>query len=99
MMAALKLGPLPPPAFGGVTVTKKCERLSAGVKVVGDGGGDNGFPSFLPKEVEKIKDPFARNLARRIKRLPVQVSSSSLFFLHFTLYSVVFLFVFFSSFF
>lgn len=31
------------------------------------------FPSFLPKEVHKIKDPFARTLAQRIQRLPVQV--------------------------
>ncbi|VVA39259.1 PREDICTED: alpha/beta [Prunus dulcis] len=31
----------------------------------------SGFPSFLPKEVEKIKDPFARKLAARIERLPV----------------------------
>lgn len=30
-----------------------------------------GFPSFLPKEVEKIRDPFARKLAARIERLPV----------------------------
>ncbi|KAJ0038588.1 hypothetical protein Pint_23492 [Pistacia integerrima] len=34
------------------------------------------FPSFLPKEVENIKDPFARKLAARIERLPVQVSFS-----------------------
>ncbi|KAL5553640.1 hypothetical protein UlMin_041041 [Ulmus minor] len=33
-----------------------------------------GFPSFLPKEVEKIKDPFARKLASRIERVPVHVS-------------------------
>lgn len=39
------------------------------------GNGDNGFPSFLPKEVEKIRDPFARRLALRIERLPVEVSS------------------------
>ncbi|XP_047322602.1 uncharacterized hydrolase YugF-like isoform X2 [Impatiens glandulifera] len=32
------------------------------------------FPSFLPKQVEKIKDPFARKLATRIQRLPVPVS-------------------------
>ncbi|XP_057482103.1 alpha/beta hydrolase domain-containing protein VTE7 isoform X2 [Actinidia eriantha] len=32
------------------------------------------FPSFIPREVEQIKDPFARNLASRIERLPVQVS-------------------------
>ncbi|KAI5665723.1 hypothetical protein M9H77_15576 [Catharanthus roseus] len=34
------------------------------------------FPSFLPKEVHKIKDPFARTLAQRIQRLPVQVGFS-----------------------
>ncbi|KAA3456079.1 monoacylglycerol lipase ABHD6 [Gossypium australe] len=73
-MAALRLGSLPPPTLTGITVTKKCERFNGGFKVVGDGGGDSGFPPFLPKEIEKIKDPFARNLARRIKRLPVQVS-------------------------
>ncbi|KAL0408742.1 UNVERIFIED_CONTAM: hypothetical protein Sradi_1808600 [Sesamum radiatum] len=32
------------------------------------------FPSFLPNEVEKIKDPFARKLASRIERLPVHLS-------------------------
>ncbi|PIA57715.1 hypothetical protein AQUCO_00600443v1, partial [Aquilegia coerulea] len=37
---------------------------------------DDGFPSFLPKEVENIKDPFARKLAKRIQRLPVQTSFS-----------------------
>ncbi|OAY60219.1 uncharacterized hydrolase YugF isoform X2 [Manihot esculenta] len=36
--------------------------------------GSNGeFPPFLPKQVEKIKDPFARSLAKRIQRLPVQM--------------------------
>ncbi|KAF3431579.1 hypothetical protein FNV43_RR26310 [Rhamnella rubrinervis] len=35
-----------------------------------------GFPSFLPKEVEKIKDPFARKLATRIERLSVPVHST-----------------------
>lgn len=34
------------------------------------------FPSFLPKEVENIKDSFARTLASRIERLPVHVSFS-----------------------
>ncbi|GAB2297138.1 hypothetical protein Dimus_031237 [Dionaea muscipula] len=34
------------------------------------------FPSFLPKGVEKIKDPFAIKLAKRIERLPVQVTFS-----------------------
>ncbi|KZV42379.1 hypothetical protein F511_40705 [Dorcoceras hygrometricum] len=32
------------------------------------------FPAFLPKEVENIKDQFARNLASRIERLPVPLS-------------------------
>ncbi|WCJ25590.1 alpha/beta-Hydrolases superfamily protein [Euphorbia peplus] len=36
--------------------------------------GRNGFPSFLPKDIHKIKDPFARSLATRIQRLPVQIS-------------------------
>ncbi|XP_021756897.1 uncharacterized protein LOC110721970 [Chenopodium quinoa] len=36
----------------------------------------NGFPSFLPKQVDNIKDSFARNLAQRIERLPVQLTSS-----------------------
>ncbi|KAK6931341.1 Alpha/beta hydrolase fold-1 [Dillenia turbinata] len=34
------------------------------------------FPSFLPKELERIRDPFARKLASRIERLPVQVNFS-----------------------
>ncbi|RVW82728.1 hypothetical protein CK203_046913 [Vitis vinifera] len=42
----------------------------------GNGNGDGVFPSFLPKQVEKIKDPFARSLAQRIQRLPVQMGSS-----------------------
>lgn len=78
-MASLRLGSFPPPILTGITVTKKCDRFNGGFKMVGDGGGDNGFPPFLPKEIEKIKDPFARNLARRIKRLPVQVNFFSPF--------------------
>lgn len=39
----------------------------------GPGKGNGGFPWFLPKEVEKIKDPFAKKLAQRIERLPVKV--------------------------
>ncbi|MQL70689.1 hypothetical protein Taro_003006 [Colocasia esculenta] len=34
------------------------------------------FPDFLPREVEEIKDPDARELARRMQRLPVKVSFS-----------------------
>ncbi|XWS64186.1 hypothetical protein CRYUN_Cryun06bG0164800 [Craigia yunnanensis] len=37
---------------------------------------DNKFPSFLPKEMEQIKDPFARKLATRIERLPINVNFS-----------------------
>lgn len=51
-------------------------RMSPEIRASGGGvGGDcgGGFPAFLPKEVHKIKDPFARNLAQRIQRLPVQV--------------------------
>uniref|UniRef100_A0A6N2L210 Serine aminopeptidase S33 domain-containing protein n=1 Tax=Salix viminalis TaxID=40686 RepID=A0A6N2L210_SALVM len=36
------------------------------------------FPSFLPKEVENIKDPFARRLATRIERLPVGFADRSI---------------------
>eukprot|EP00262_Sarcandra_glabra_P003525 TRINITY_DN14263_c0_g1_i1.p1 TRINITY_DN14263_c0_g1~~TRINITY_DN14263_c0_g1_i1.p1 ORF type:complete len:368 (+),score=36.70 TRINITY_DN14263_c0_g1_i1:83-1105(+) len=36
----------------------------------------NGFPSFLPKQVEKIRDPAARKMAKNIERLPVEVSFS-----------------------
>lgn len=32
------------------------------------------FPTFLPKEVERIRDPLAQDLAKRIQRLPVNVS-------------------------
>lgn len=39
----------------------------------------DGFPSFLPKEVEKIKDPFARKLASRIERLPVPLTMPHFF--------------------
>ncbi|XP_078430200.1 alpha/beta-Hydrolases superfamily protein [Wolffia australiana] len=34
------------------------------------------FPDFLPREVEKIRDLPAREMAKRIQRLPVQVSFS-----------------------
>jgi hypothetical protein len=82
--------PVPPPASAmGVTMSKKCGslRVLAG-KTGGGGGGGTGvvFPSFLPKEVEKIKDPFSRTLAQRIERLPVQVSFFPL--VHFFFFSL-----------
>ncbi|GAV65689.1 Abhydrolase_6 domain-containing protein [Cephalotus follicularis] len=77
-MMALKWG-FPPPV-AEVTMAEKCGRSKGGVKVMNrnNGGcdGAGGFPSFLPQEVEKIKDPFARILAQRIERLPVQIGFS-----------------------
>ncbi|XP_031268494.1 uncharacterized protein LOC116126964 [Pistacia vera] len=78
---ALKWG-FPPPAHHATAMAKKSGSLRAGLTkvVVSDGGGcggGDGFPSFLPKEVEKIKDPFARSLAQRIQRLPVQQTEFS----------------------
>ncbi|KAG6396590.1 hypothetical protein SASPL_142742 [Salvia splendens] len=35
------------------------------------------FPAFLPKEINNITDPFARKLASRIERLPVDLSLST----------------------
>ncbi|OAY72751.1 2-hydroxy-6-oxononadienedioate/2-hydroxy-6-oxononatrienedioate hydrolase [Ananas comosus] len=46
-------------------------RASARVRV-----SASEFPSFLPKEVERIKDSCARELAKRIERVPVKVSFS-----------------------
>lgn len=34
------------------------------------------FPAFIPKEMESVKDPFARKLASRIERVPVDLSLS-----------------------
>lgn len=75
-MRALMLGP--PPGGGKWSSGSLMDleipgsRLPGGnVNGVGVAGG--GFPAFLPKEVHDIKDPFARSLARRIQRLPVQV--------------------------
>ncbi|CAH9092563.1 unnamed protein product [Cuscuta epithymum] len=50
-------------------------RFPGGKVNGGDGVIGGNFPAFLPKEVHNIKDPFARTLARRIQRLPVQVGS------------------------
>ncbi|XP_030449697.1 alpha/beta hydrolase domain-containing protein VTE7 isoform X1 [Syzygium oleosum] len=38
--------------------------------------GAGAFPPFLPKQVESIKDPYARKLASRIERLPVSFSEN-----------------------
>ena len=87
MIMAVKLGspPLPPPLMG-MTVAKKrgSGRVLLGAYKIGaDTGSAGGFPSFLPKEVEKIKDPFARSLAQRIERLPVKVCIPFISILHY----------------
>ncbi|PQQ13399.1 uncharacterized protein Pyn_31987 [Prunus yedoensis var. nudiflora] len=81
--------PTPPPPEAAVsTMAKKCGGsrglLSSSKGVVSNSSGavassTTGFPSFLPKEVEKIKDPYARTLAQRMERLPVQIGSSESF--------------------
>lgn len=49
-------------------------------KVVAEAeAGAGAFPSFLPKDVHRIKDPFARNLAVRIQRLPVSVTTCAFY--------------------
>ncbi|KAI3861797.1 hypothetical protein MKX03_027402 [Papaver bracteatum] len=57
-------------AFSSPTLITTC-RIPVSFRVYG-----SGFPSFLPKEVEKIKDPYAIKLAQRIERLPVKASFS-----------------------
>ncbi|KAG2286719.1 hypothetical protein Bca4012_032767 [Brassica carinata] len=58
MMCSLKMvSPRPPTTLFG---------LQRQITTNGDG-----FPTFLPKEVKDIKDPFARALAQKIVRIPV----------------------------
>lgn len=52
------------------TATSWRPRLSARARVRASAGG---FPPFLPKEVERIKDRQAIELAKRIERVPVMV--------------------------
>ncbi|CAK9324965.1 unnamed protein product [Citrullus colocynthis] len=49
----------------------KCEGLGLGGLFSDANSG--AFPSFLPKEVAKINDPFARTMARKIERLPMML--------------------------
>ncbi|XP_022776755.1 uncharacterized protein LOC111318263 [Durio zibethinus] len=55
------------------TLFPKCKTQRRRFTVL---AADDKFPSFLPKQMEQIKDPFARKLANRIERLPVNVSFS-----------------------
>ncbi|XP_028761942.1 uncharacterized protein LOC114720463 [Neltuma alba] len=68
-MLALALLALPSAALP--TAPTRRRPLSTRFAVVA-----HGFPSFLPKQVQQIKDPFARNFALRIQRLPVPVNFS-----------------------
>ncbi|KAF4376012.1 hypothetical protein G4B88_029376 [Cannabis sativa] len=62
---------VPSQTFMSVIISNKCKSFKG---LMNNGiGGCNGFPSFLPKEASLIKDPYARALARRIQRLPVQL--------------------------
>ncbi|RVW31442.1 hypothetical protein CK203_086775 [Vitis vinifera] len=59
----------------GVEKLRKLRRGGFGALVCGaygngNGNGDGVFPSFLPKQVEKIKDPFARSLLRGSRGFP-----------------------------
>ncbi|XP_059445452.1 alpha/beta hydrolase domain-containing protein VTE7 isoform X3 [Corylus avellana] len=65
-MLALTASPAQPPMPSKSSAPRRFGILCAGA----------GFPPFLPKEVENIKDPSARKLASRIERLPVTVSFS-----------------------
>ncbi|PON83489.1 Alpha/beta hydrolase fold [Trema orientale] len=64
----------PSPQIMSITLSNKCGSLKLkGLIDRGKGpSASDGFPSFLPKEVQNIKDPYARTLAQRIRRLPVQ---------------------------
>ncbi|XP_058184840.1 alpha/beta hydrolase domain-containing protein VTE7-like isoform X2 [Rhododendron vialii] len=67
MMAGLTLGFFP---------VIRGKRMECGGGKLMHVRASSGFPSFLPKEVHQIKDPFARTLAQRIQRLPVQIGFS-----------------------
>ncbi|XP_047338662.1 uncharacterized protein Mb2734-like [Impatiens glandulifera] len=60
-------------AFSRGEICRSIIRTTMGASSSSSVGG---FPSFLPKEVQNIKDPFARTLAKRIQRLPVQIGIS-----------------------
>ncbi|KAM1296846.1 hypothetical protein ACFX2I_023644 [Malus domestica] len=75
MWCSAPLSP-PPEAVVGTLMAKKDGSFRSVVINMRGAGTNNGFPSFLPKEVEKIKDPYARTLAQRMERLPVPIASS-----------------------
>ncbi|KAL8150222.1 hypothetical protein V2J09_020030 [Rumex salicifolius] len=68
MLATLAANRLLPVRCSAPPANLKTERRSADIA--------DGFPAFLPKQVEKIKDFNAIKLAKRIERFPVQISGS-----------------------
>ncbi|XAR51665.1 2-hydroxy-6-oxonona-2,4-dienedioate hydrolase [Bertholletia excelsa] len=64
------------PVIGGTRVKRSARNTTHARVPAAGGSGSATFPSFLPKEVHKIKDPFARMLAQRIQRLPVEIEFS-----------------------
>nr|XP_016494322.1 PREDICTED: uncharacterized hydrolase YugF-like isoform X2 [Nicotiana tabacum] len=68
VLSARAGGAPPPTLFFGIGSKRKCWNFKPFRIWAGK------FPDFLPKQVENIKDPFARKLASRIERLPVNFS-------------------------
>ncbi|KAK7400865.1 hypothetical protein VNO78_12173 [Psophocarpus tetragonolobus] len=62
-----------PPHFTSQTRFPSILKLKVKLKVLSQA---DAFPSFLPQDVHRIKDPLARSLAMRIQRLPVSVRFS-----------------------
>ncbi|CAL0315233.1 unnamed protein product [Lupinus luteus] len=57
---------------GSLTLPMNNKMRKMLFKVVAE-ANDDVFPPFLPQQVQRIQDPFARKLAMRIQRLPVSV--------------------------
>jgi len=75
-MVMLAVGVVAPPIAGNSPLSTQLKPLNTSAKRrVSTVFAQDGFPSFLPKQIHSIKDPFARNLAVRIERLPVTVGS------------------------
>ncbi|GMJ09565.1 hypothetical protein like AT1G13820 [Hibiscus trionum] len=65
-------------ATSAPTFFPECKTQRCRFTVSAAAAADDKFPSFLPKKIEEIKDPFARKLATRIERLPVSFSEKSI---------------------
>ena len=72
-MVAVTASFAPAPAPAPSTITMPMKKRSGGTVCF----AELSFPSFLPKQVENIKDTSARKLATRIDRLPVPVRKLS----------------------